>query len=43
MTRKQSKKKGSIKNKKSKTSFGRNNTRINRKNREIYPKYKYEY
>ena len=39
MTRKQSKKKGSIKNKKSKTSFGRNNTRINRKHREIYNKF----
>ena len=39
MPRKQSKKKGSIKKRKSKTSFGRNNTRINRKQTEIYNKF----
>lgn len=39
MPRKQSKKKGSIKNKKSKTSFGRNNTRENRKHRVIFNKF----
>jgi len=39
MPRKQSKKKGSIKKRKSRTSFGRNNTRINRKHRQIYNKF----
>ena len=39
MPRKQSKKRGSIKNRKSKTSFGRNNTRVNRKHRVIFNKF----
>ena len=39
MPRKQSKKRGSIKNKKSKTSFGRNSTRVNRKHTLIFNKF----
>ena len=39
MTRKQSKKKGSIKRKKSRVSHGRNSTRVNRKQTAIFNKF----